>query len=427
MVVMGDFCQLPPVLPKKKPDSDEEHPDYTILRAFYKRTYIGLGMAFEGYMWKQCRFFPVVLSESVRQKDPEFIEKLNLARMGDISCLPYFNSRCLEKKPGVHLLARNEDVHRENLEFMQMIPSSIYEFETRVTKTSEYADAEFEQMITTDIPETLRIKEGADIIVTANDYSGAFAEDVDELREGSRHRHRDVLYYNGLRGTVLSIDAENTKEDQGALVVNLENGRQILLYRQRFNIYRYEVTENGDIIREVIGFFEQFPILPAYALTVHRAQGQTLSHVRISPDSINSGQLYVALSRSTTVEGISLDRKIQPQDLKLDPMVTRFYEDLDLEIAGKLPKKQGRPPKTEGGTVKRWIPAQLEHHIRKECVTLQKRKIYKIAKFKPERIQMRIPVEIVEYVDQQVKEWKKVAKAKLKETTEGKKQKGKKR
>ena len=85
-----------------------------------------------------------------------------------------------------------------------------------------------------------------------------------------------------------------------------------------------------------------------------------------------------------------------------------------------MKKPQGRPSKSEGGTVKMWIPAQLERVVKEECESLKMLKIYKIAKYKPDRVQMRVPTEIAEDVKQQVAEWKKAAKAKLKEAEEAK-------
>ena len=378
-------------------------------------------MAFEGWGWAKCKFFPVVLSDVVRQKDPELIENLKKARLGDASCLPYFNSRSMGKKPGVHLLARNDDVRRENKEALDKIPGPLYSFETRVSKDEELTDEEFDRMVATDIPETLKIKDGAQVIITVNDYSGAYADDVDEVREGRRHNYQDALYYNGSRGTVVQVNAEDTKDDEGYIVVSIEGGGTIMLFRQRFNIYRYEISPEGDIIREVIGTFEQFPMLPSYALTVHRAQGQTLSNVRVSPDSINSGQLYVALSRATSVEGISIDRKMKREDLKLDPMVKGFYEKLELQIQGKLKGKAGRPAKSESGTVRMWVPAQLENHVKKEIAAMKPIAIYKVAKYKSERVQMRVPVEMSGHISEEIREWKKAAKIMLREFEEQKK------
>ena len=82
----------------------------------------------------------------------------------------------------------------------------------------------------------------------------------------------------------------------------------------------------------IIGYFTQFPVLPAYAMTIHKAQGQTLNQVHLELGGrpcFASGQLYTALSRVRNLEDLTLNRSLQVADVVVDGQVQRFYERLE--------------------------------------------------------------------------------------------------
>ena len=83
----------------------------------------------------------------------------------------------------------------------------------------------------------------------------------------------------------------------------------------------------GKIKPAVIGSYEQIPLMLAWAVTIHKSQGKTLDKVRIdlSSGAFASGQVYVALSRCRSIQGISLQRPIELKDVRCDPEIKRFY------------------------------------------------------------------------------------------------------
>jgi ATP-dependent exoDNAse (exonuclease V) alpha subunit len=104
---------------------------------------------------------------------------------------------------------------------------------------------------------------------------------------------------------------------------------------------RYYLDEKeGRIEQEVLGTFEQLPLIPAWAVTIHKAQGLTLERVAVDLDrgAFAPGQVYVALSRCTTIEGLSLRRPLRMHEVRCDPEAQGFFE----RISGRSAVAAGR-------------------------------------------------------------------------------------
>lgn len=130
------------------------------------------------------------------------------------------------------------------------------------------------------------------------------------------------------------------------VIVQIEKTRNIIdIERRRQNVYGYKENK-GKLVRFPVGYFAEIPIVPAYALTMHKAQGQTYEFVNVNPRGcFVPGQLYVALSRVKSINGLHLDQRISQSDLIVDKDVESFYADLmddTMEFAGS---KRGRPKK----------------------------------------------------------------------------------
>ena len=84
---------------------------------------------------------------------------------------------------------------------------------------------------------------------------------------------------------------------------------------------------SGKISPQIIGTYEQIPLMLAWAVTIRKSQGKTLDKVKVdlSSGAFASGQVYVALSRCRSIEGITLQRPIQPRDVSCDAEIKRFY------------------------------------------------------------------------------------------------------
>ena len=165
VVVVGDFCQLPPIL-------RNSHGERELMETFYKQR-IDTPYAFLGNEWRRAGFSPIVLTKVVRQGDTEFIKNLNLARIGDMDCIPYFNEHCRKNavSGAVHLYSTNRDVDAENLRSLDSIEGENYIFST-------VFDGSLDRQDIKDIPKQVILKQGARVMVTTNDTSNVFTEYV---------------------------------------------------------------------------------------------------------------------------------------------------------------------------------------------------------------------------------------------------------
>ncbi|HZX56783.1 MAG TPA: hypothetical protein VFE86_19000, partial [Ilumatobacteraceae bacterium] len=152
------------------------------------------------------------------------------------------------------------------------------------------------------VEETLRFKVGAQIMMLNND-------------QGNR-------WVNGTIGRVIGVDHDR----YGAVVdVEFADGSCAEVTPYTWEATR-PVVSGGSLSREVIGSYTQLPFKLAWAITIHKAQGQTLERlvVDLSGGMFSTGQLYVALSRCTSLSGLVLKRPVLPKDLKTDRRIARF-------------------------------------------------------------------------------------------------------
>lgn len=314
VLLVGDFCQLPPV---KAP------------------------FAFESVEWGRYDANSVVLSRIYRQESPEFIRALRAARRGDgKAALEYFASRMHDRVdqgfPGPTILAKNDEVDRVNRLRMDEVKGELIPF-----KSNRWGKERGEWK---NIPDQLDLKIGAKVMILANRR---------RRDEDTGLMTKEYLYINGDIGTVVSVMkfkapsvVEGEDPDQRAeweklereskalgaevrlertgLVVEVEpvirqnlkpldSGRlsELLAQGQR-HLVKYvldEATGKMSAEWEVVGEVAYMPLRVAYATTVHKCQGLSLSDVQVNisnPFMANPGSLYVALSRARTPEGLRL-------------------------------------------------------------------------------------------------------------------------
>jgi len=154
-------------------------------------------------------------------------------------------------------------------------------------------------------PFELRLKVGAQVMFVKNDINRRWV--------------------NGTVGVVVDIQ-------EGEVSVEVIKKGRVRTYQVEKDVwkevkYRYDPIDKR-IIAEEVGTYIQYPLMPAWAVTIHKSQGRTLDEVVIDMDfgAFADGQLYVALSRSTTLDGISLVKPLEYGDVKCDTMIKRFYE-----------------------------------------------------------------------------------------------------
>jgi len=289
IVVVGDFFQLPPVVT----DEDRE-----ILTQYYKKD-IGCGFAFQSEYWKYCNFVNICLNEIVRQSNMEFSKNLNMARLGNKGSLTYFqkNSSKSEIKNAILLCGTNKSVDEKNTA----------ELEKLTTPLKEMVSLTIGEVKETDkvVPDIINLKVGARVMTVIND-----AED---------------RFRNGSFATVTSIGKE-------AVTIQLDTGITVSLEPYTWSIKDYQLvteTVDGKLVEKLeqveIGSYTQFPLKLAWAITIHKSQGQTYDAVNLDPYCWDCGQLYVALSRCKTVENMYFTRILTPNFLKASKEVINFY------------------------------------------------------------------------------------------------------
>ena len=283
LIVVGDFFQLPPVLRREERE---------VLS--YKYPNIQAGFCFAGKNWRKFHFKPFVLTEIVRQEEDKYVEMLERARRGDRSCLDYFNDQVTDQldDDAICLVPTNAKANAINSAKLNALVGEPKIFHARTKGTINASDKAAD--------DALVLKEGARVIALCNNFD----------------------YKNGQIGTIKEIA-------DGAVRVRWDNGRKSTIEAYDWNIMRPEW--DGEVIKhEIVGTFSQIPLRLAYAITIHKSQGQTYRRTCVDPACFDIGQLYVALSRCESIEGLSLMRPAYPGALRSSPEVLDFYESLEL-------------------------------------------------------------------------------------------------
>lgn len=338
IIVAGDFFQLPPVVMK----DDEKY--------FKKYGFDKSGFCFTTPEWKACKFKTIELTEIKRQDNKEFIENLCLLRKGDRKCLGYFNSdrfvKGTESIPddAVWICGTNSTADKKNQEYLDSIPGEEVAF---VAKGFGKTDREFP------CDNLISLKKGCRVIFTANDtfQSRMDYDDTERMR-----------YTNGLCGTVKGFSQKTVikKDENGndveleiqTVIVETENGDEVEVGKHKWSVYKYEADKTTAMLKKTeIGYVTQIPLKVAKAITIHKSQGKTFSKAAIVPEIFAAGQLYVALSRVRTPEGLFLTEPVFDTYLETDPTVKKFYsKGFEWDVKKPVKAAAKTPTKTTGKT-----------------------------------------------------------------------------
>jgi ATP-dependent DNA helicase PIF1 len=315
LTLVGDFCQLPPI----------------------KATF-----AFETEVWPRFRENMTILKDIRRQTDLEFIGALQAVRRGDrLKAVEYFGDK-LERVtdpdyPGPTILAKNLEVERFNLLRHAKLPTT----ERYRWTSSRWGTARSEWKL---IPDVLDLKEGALVMVLANQPEYELTERGGQKIVGYTYVNGDLGYLQGdYSGNGSFADVKLNRDGRVVNVskvtrenlIPLDPERRRALEEEDAEAFRVGNMEHTSRIRgdrrdfEATGGVTYMPLRLAYATTVHKSQGLTLDDVQVSiVDHFweNPGMVYVALSRSRTAGGLRVvgSRELFMKRIRVDPRVKEW-------------------------------------------------------------------------------------------------------
>jgi len=290
--VIGDLYQLPPIVA------------YNETEVFY--SHYQTPFFYSGEAYNLANFKVLELKEIFRQKDKEFINFLDKIRNGDTSnkTISYINQRHI--KPDIiakdsPLILTTTNKRAENINNIKMSSIKNDEFSYSGITSGKFSTNDSRLPS----PLELRLKVGSQVMFNKND--------------------NDKRWVNGTIGTVRELSDDYIKVE----VTNKYGAYLHEVEPTTWESIEYDADiRTGKIKEKITGRYTQYPIILAWAVTIHKSQGKTLESVYIDLDSgaFAPGQLYVALSRCTNFEKIVLKEKVNYSDIKCDNRVVEFMK-----------------------------------------------------------------------------------------------------
>jgi hypothetical protein len=290
VLYIGDLYQLPPVVSKE---------EWKLLESHYQSPFF-----FDAQVIRQSPPVYLELTQIYRQNEARFIHLLNNIRNNqvgpeDLELLhDYYQPEFIPSKKDNYITLTSHNVKADsiNQEELDKLRGREHCFEASVT--GEFNDKAFPA------EKTIRLKEGAQVMLIKND-------------KGETRR-----YYNGKIGIIKKLSS-----DKITLVFPDETD-ELILEKEVWKNIRYNYDKEKDRVEEEeLGSFSQYPIRLAWAITIHKSQGLTFEKAVIDAGaSFAPGQVYVALSRLTSLSGLVLRSRISPYSISTDPRVVAYTE-----------------------------------------------------------------------------------------------------
>lgn len=288
LLLVGDLFQIPPIV-----NSEEEA---VLFARPYKTEFF-----FSSHSLQSCQLTPIELTKVYRQSDSTFMNMLDKIRVAENldSVIPSINAECCgrpESKDSITLTCKNVTADQINTAELRKLPGKSRTFTGEVSGKFAVKDAKLPS------PLNLTIKPHAQVMFTKND---------------SQKR-----WVNGTLGRVTAIKKTSIQ------VELLTNGAIHEVQRVEWDSYKYKYDYAEEKIKAMVsGRYIQYPLMLAWAITIHKSQGKTLEKVCVDlgEGAFAFGQVYVALSRCRSLADLSLARPIYISEVKCDERIKRFY------------------------------------------------------------------------------------------------------
>lgn len=310
LLMIGDLQQLSPVAQDK---------EWSLLSSYYDTPYF-----FGSKALAKIDYITIELRHIYRQQDEHFISLLAAIRENRIDkpALDTLNRRYIpgfvppKDEDWIRLTTHNRMADTYNEQQLNQLSSKELRYVAEVH--GNFPETSFPAAY------ELVVKEGAQVMFLKNDPSG----------------NKD--YYNGKIGVVEGTEWDDEHNRELIRVYCKEDGSTILLPPVTWENTKYVVDEESKEIREEVeGTFRQYPLRLAWAITIHKSQGLTFNHAVLDINaSFTHGQVYVALSRCRTLEGLVLAQALYPGSIITDDSVSAY---IDKEIAEGMKKEEELP------------------------------------------------------------------------------------
>lgn len=305
LIGIGDLYQLPPVV-----SSAEER---LFFRSRYESPYF-----FSSDVFSLLNPEIVELVKIYRQSDQDFITILNAVRNNSLTDehITALNRRYVSGDSFdsdsddfcVTLTTTNAMAMKRNLERLEELPHKKHRYDAEIVGDFDRKSYPTEA--------SLFLKKGAQVMMVSND--------------------RSKRWVNGTIARIEEIRKEKGRDD--IIIIQLPTGRRVEVEPYTWEMFRFSYdVGTRSIVSESVGHFRQYPLLLSWAITIHKSQGKTFDRVviDIGRGTFAHGQMYVALSRARTLEGISLKRPIEKKHIFMDWTVVKFLTNVQYDKAEK--------------------------------------------------------------------------------------------
>lgn len=288
LVLIGDLYQLMPVAPEE---------EWSKIKDVYASPYF-----FHSKVIERMDLPLFELMKVQRQDSRDFVDLLNSIREGHLSLTEMLRLNSRYKKGVsskdndgfIRLTTHNRKADRENYKRLKRLPGEEFEYKAYIEDDYPICDYPTDYVI--------RLKRGARVMFVRND-------------------NEYENYVNSTLGTVTALDKDS-------IIVKTDDGITVDVEKQRWTYYEYQINKKTKEIETIpCGTFTQYPLKLAWAVTIHKSQGLTFDKVIVDVGrAFTFGQVYVALSRCTSFEGVVLVSPINAKNISTDPLVVNYMK-----------------------------------------------------------------------------------------------------